>query len=145
MPSRAEDQVIGQRLQAVSKLGREAPSASNVPAKDPFACRKTPLKAAFLGEFGGSHESEATVAAALRWITDHQMPDGRWCFDHRIGPIINGLPRTSDHPGSGAEARRGATAMAILPFLGAGPTHDFEVAPFLIPTRPCAGGYRFGD
>ncbi len=72
---------------------------------------------------GGSDASEAAVAAALRWIADHQLPDGGWCFDHRIGPVINGRPRTSDHPGTSTQARNGATAMAILPFLGAGQTH----------------------
>lgn len=74
-------------------------------------------------EAGGSDASEAAVAAGLRWIADHQLPDGGWSFDHRIGPIVNGRPRTSDHPGTKVQARRGATAMAILPFLGAGQTH----------------------
>jgi hypothetical protein len=72
---------------------------------------------------GGSDASEAAVAAGLRWIADHQLPDGGWCFDHRIGPIVNGRPRTSDHSGTKVAARRGATAMALLPFLGAGQTH----------------------
>ncbi len=72
---------------------------------------------------GGSDASEAAVAAALRWIADHQLPDGGWSFDHRPGPVLNGRPRTSDHPGTHAQARNGATAMALLPFLGAGQTH----------------------
>jgi len=72
---------------------------------------------------GGSDASEAAVAAGLKWIADHQLPDGGWSFDHRIGPIVNGRPRTSDRPGTKVQARRGATAMAILPFLGAGQTH----------------------
>lgn len=72
---------------------------------------------------GGNDASEAAVAAALRWIAEHQLQDGGWSFDHRIGPILNGRPRTSDHPGTSSQARRAATAMAILPFLGAGQTH----------------------
>ncbi len=81
-------------------------------------------RAAAVKANGGSEASEAAVAAGLKWIADHQLPDGGWCFDHRIGPIVNGRPRTSDHPGSLSDnARNGATAMAILPFLGAGQTH----------------------
>jgi hypothetical protein len=80
-------------------------------------------RAAGVRKYGGTSGSEAAVAAALQWIADHQLPDGGWSFDHSIGPIVNGRPRTSDHPGSMREARNGATAMAILPFLGAGQTH----------------------
>jgi hypothetical protein len=80
-------------------------------------------RAAAIRAYGGNDASEAAVAAALKWIADHQLPDGGWCFDHRIGPIVNGRPRTSDHPGDLVETRNGATAMAVLPFLGAGQTH----------------------
>lgn len=72
---------------------------------------------------GGSDASEAAVAAGLRWIADHQLPDGGWSFDHRIGPVLNNRPRTSDRSGTKVRARNGATAMALLPFLGAGQTH----------------------
>ena len=106
-----------------AQFGRDMPSAANSPAEDPFACRKPPLKAELLEKLGGNEATEAAVIAALQWIADHQMPDGGWCFDHRIGPVINGRPRTSDHPGFSGQARRAATAMAILPFLGAGQTH----------------------
>ncbi len=70
-------------------------------------------------EFGGTKESEAAVAMALEWLARHQLPDGGWCFDHTIGPGI----RVSPNPGTMPNARNGATAMALLPFLGAGQTH----------------------
>src|SRR4029079_4089553 len=35
---------------------------------------------------GGSPESEAAVAMALKWFAEHQNPDGSWNFDHRTGP-----------------------------------------------------------
>jgi hypothetical protein len=89
---------------------------------------------------GGSDASEAAVAAALRWIADHQLQDGGWSFDHRIGPILNGRPRTSDHPGQSAQARRGATAMAILPFLGAGQTHNSKDSKYRATVQ---GGLKF--
>lgn len=68
---------------------------------------------------GGNEGSEAAVALALRWLAAHQNQDGSWSFDHRTGPCQG---RCGD-PGTHASARNGATAMALLPFLGAGQTH----------------------
>ncbi len=70
-------------------------------------------------QYGGTARSEAVVAMALKWLADHQNPDGSWSFDHRSGPC-NGRCR---NPGSFSGARNGATAIALLPFLGAGITH----------------------
>ena len=64
--------------------------------------------------------SEQAVIDALNWIVAHQLPDGGWSFDHTIGP---GAFRRSTGAGSARNARFGATAMAILPLLGAGQTH----------------------
>ncbi|MCR9115631.1 MAG: terpene cyclase/mutase family protein [bacterium] len=72
-----------------------------------------------VAKYGGSKGSEAAVAAALKWIAEHQYPDGGWSFDHSRGSCA-GQCRNA---GTMAEARRGATAMALLPFLGAGQTH----------------------
>ncbi len=77
-------------------------------------------------EYGGNSASEEAVALALEWIVKHQLPDGGWSFDHRIG---DGKFRNSPNPGvieyEGARlyARNGATAMALLPLLGQGHTH----------------------
>lgn len=73
-----------------------------------------------LKKSGGNDASEAAVARALRWIANHQLPDGGWSFDHTIGP---GSHRNSPNPGTARDARNAATAMALLPFLGAGQTH----------------------
>ena len=72
-------------------------------------------------KYGATAASEEAVALALKWIAKHQLPDGGWSLDHRIGP---GKFRDSPDPGSLAEARNGATALALLPFLGAGSTHQ---------------------
>jgi len=69
---------------------------------------------------GGTSESEAAVALALKWFVEHQNPDGSWSFDHRSGPCQG---RCSD-AGNLSDCRTGATAMALLPFLGAGQTHQ---------------------
>lgn len=77
-------------------------------------------KARLLAEAGGTEGSEQAVALALEWLAAHQMPDGGWCFDQRVVPNCRGQCR---HPGDLTNARIGATALALLPFLGAGQTH----------------------
>ena len=77
-------------------------------------------KLSALRQAGGSAESENAVTLALEWLAAHQLPDGGWCFDHQQGP---GRNRTSPNPGVYDKARFGATAMALLTFLGAGQTH----------------------
>ncbi|MDY0165875.1 MAG: terpene cyclase/mutase family protein [Thermoguttaceae bacterium] len=65
----------------------------------------------------GARVVEPAVIAALRWIADHQLPDGSWSFDHTLAPSCKGKCRS---PGGLKEARNAATAMALLPFLAAG-------------------------
>jgi len=77
-------------------------------------------KMKLLREYGGNSASEAAVTEALKWIALHQMRDGRWTFAHNL--VCN------NSCGNGCEDKRteafnGATAMALLPFLGAGQTH----------------------
>jgi hypothetical protein len=81
--------------------------------------RGAAMRSEMVKRYGGTPASEAAVAAALKWLAAHQLPDGGWSFDHTIGPGI----RVSPNPGELREARNGATAMALLPFLGAGQTH----------------------
>jgi hypothetical protein len=68
---------------------------------------------------GGTAGSEKAVAMALKWFAEHQLPDGSWNFDHRAGRCQG---RCSHH-GTLSDCATGATAMALLPFLGAGQTH----------------------
>ena len=56
---------------------------------------------------GGSHESEASVAAALQWLAKRQNKDGSWSFSSRSEP-----------------GNSGVTGLALLPFLAAGYTHQ---------------------
>lgn len=77
------------------------------------------VKGKMLKEGGGSDATERAVGLALKWLAHHQLPDGGWNFDHSQGPGV----RTSSNPGTMTQARNGATAMALLPFLGAGMTH----------------------
>ena len=70
-------------------------------------------------ERGGSDASENAVGMALNWIAIHQSPDGSWSFNHRKGPC-QGRCGNSGKMENGDIA---ATAIALLPFLGAGQTH----------------------
>ena len=68
---------------------------------------------------GGNAQSEAAVEAGIKWIINHQLPDGSWSFDHSKCESCQG-----NCSGSGKIADRGgATAMALLPMLGRGYTH----------------------
>ena len=82
--------------------------------------RGTGNRGALVRRAGGTAASEKAVAAALKWLAIHQMPDGGWCFDLKKVPSCRGKCRNSGDLG---KARIGATAMAVLPFLGAGQTH----------------------
>jgi hypothetical protein len=68
---------------------------------------------------GATEGSEAAVAAALEWLANHQLPDGSWNYDHRAGQCNS----RCGNAGSLTDCRTGATAQALLPFLGAGQTH----------------------
>ena len=66
---------------------------------------------------GGTPQSEEAVERGLRWLAAHQLEDGSWHFDHRA------VCQQCRHTGSEASTT-GATALALLPFLGAGYTHQ---------------------
>jgi hypothetical protein len=77
-------------------------------------------RVAMVRKGGGNAASESAVEQSLRWLALHQHPDGTWSFDHRHSPACRGQ---CSQPGSLTTATNGATAMALLPFLGAGQTH----------------------
>lgn len=81
--------------------------------------RGSAARSAMVRQGGGNAASEAAVAAALLWFKNHQYPDGSWNYDHTRGPCQGRCPNAGDL----REAPRGATAHALLPFLGAGQTH----------------------
>ncbi len=74
---------------------------------------------AMIREGHATPASEAAVALALEWLANHQLPDGGWNYDHRLGPCN----ARCGNGGSLTDCRTGATAQALLPFLGAGQTH----------------------
>jgi hypothetical protein len=67
---------------------------------------------------GGTPQSEEAVERALRWFAAHQRTDGSWSFNH----LSDACQHYCSRPGSEGSSTA-ATAMVLLPFLGAGYTH----------------------
>jgi hypothetical protein len=85
-----------------------------------YSKRGNPGQAAAKG--GGSPETEQAVERALAWLAEHQMPDGGWSFDLEKCPNCKGKCSSPAQLDCAAD-RCGATALALLPFLGRGNTH----------------------
>lgn len=103
--------------------GQQFTELSNSEFSNEMSGRGDSTRAQLLRKYGGNAASESAVELALQWIADHQLKDGSWNLDHTIGPTVNDRPRTSPNPGEMREAQFGATALALLPFLGNGHTH----------------------
>lgn len=71
-----------------------------------FAARDPRMRVEMVKSEGGTTLTEAAVARALRWLAGQQKRDGGWSL-----------------PGRG-EGDAGGTSLALLPFLGAGQTHQ---------------------
>jgi hypothetical protein len=83
-----------------------------------FAARDPRLRAEIVTQEGGTTLTEAAVARGLRWLANHQNPDGSWS--------INGFRHAGDCNCAGdgtVKTKAPGTALALLPFLGAGQTH----------------------
>jgi hypothetical protein len=90
-------------------------SGSGFGARGDGAARK-----AMVGGYGGTKASERAVAAALNWFARHQNPDGSWSLNG-FANYCKGQPCTG---GGSVKSDMAATAMALLPFLAAGQTHN---------------------
>lgn len=97
------------------------PSSGSPTAKLPRGFEGRAKPAEWAAAYGGGADTEAAVDMALRWIVDHQLPDGGWSFDLNACPACRG--KCSQSGAIKAKDRCGATAMALLPLLGRGYTH----------------------
>ncbi len=70
-----------------------------------LAARDPRIRTVLVTQEGGTTLTEAAVARGLRWLAKQQKADGRWVLD------------------GGLKSDPAATALALLPFLGAGQTH----------------------
>lgn len=81
--------------------------------------RGTRERAELVKSEGGNRYSEEAVARGLRWLAMHQHDDGRWGL-HDFDRCDKCRGRCGNQGQRGDTA---ATALALLPFLGAGQTH----------------------
>ena len=103
-----------------------APTAAQLQRLSQFSMaslsgRSGDTKQQMLKQFGGTRASEAAVTEALKWLARHQMDNGAWTFQHDAV-----CKRACGDPGTPrrASAFNAATGLALLPFLGAGQTHQ---------------------
>lgn len=102
---RLDPDAAAPNLMEMKELKRQL-AVKDAPAK--LLARDPRIRAVMVQREGGTTRSEAAVARALRWIAARQNPNGSWSL-HRFGGV------RSDTAG---------TALALLPLLGAGQTHE---------------------
>ncbi|GAA5510959.1 squalene--hopene cyclase [Novipirellula caenicola] len=88
-----------------------------------FANRVGNAKTEALIETGGNVETEAAVAAALKYLTVHQRADGAW-DPHSSGAGQERQPLGMNRGGAGSRAETALTGLALLSLMGAGQTHQ---------------------
>ncbi len=100
---------------ATSDTGAEAgPGNGEAPNVGRALGGRGQQKGSLLKMFGGTKQSEDAVGRGLGWLARNQQSDGRW-----------ELHRGYDNPGrENLRTDTGATALALLSFLGAGYTHQ---------------------
>lgn len=103
---------LAAQIEAEAFLGREHTEGE-------FAGRTEQARAMFANAFGGNASTEAAVNSGLKWLAEHQQPDGSWHFDHRC----ERCDETCNSPGGLNNATVAATSLAMLAYLGAGNTH----------------------
>jgi hypothetical protein len=106
-------------LRTGQKPGDAASQRSGLDGVDHLSGRTPENRARLAQHDGGSLESEAAVERGLQWLAAHQNPNGSWSLDgfHQT----DGCQGRCRNPGHRSDTA--ATALALLPFLGAGETH----------------------
>ena len=92
-----------------------------------FAARDPRVRAEIVEKEGGSNLTEAAVSRGLRWLASVQNNDGSWSLKEY---------RRSDRNGNKGDSM--GTALALLPFLGAGQTHEVGIY-----RKTVAGGLKW--
>jgi hypothetical protein len=114
-----------------------APSPPIAQLPRPYARRSATERLRWAQQQGGSTQTEAAVAAALKWLADAQSADGRWDAS-RFGAGVEMAVLGQNRGGAGADADVGVSALAVLAFLGAGNTHQHGDYPEVV-----RGGLEF--
>jgi hypothetical protein len=88
-----------------------------------YQLRQSPDRSRVAQMQGGSAETEAAVAKALKWLARNQSRDGRWDAS-QFGAGREARILGQDRNSTGTEADTGITGLSLLAFLGAGHTHQ---------------------
>jgi hypothetical protein len=80
-------------------------------------------KQALLDFYGGTPESEAAVMRGLKWLAAHQQEDGSWPLNDYSRDIPD-CDCKGEFEKEVDESDTAGTAFGVLPFLGAGVTHN---------------------
>ena len=130
----ASPQKVDANIAAVNEVGdKEKPAGSAL-----FTNRKGAKAEQALRDYGGSAETEAAVTRGLKWLAGQQQQDGNWKLDAQ------------------QENEVGATALALLPLLASGHTHQADAKnpydkvidkglKFLIRSQDAGTGYFGGS
>jgi hypothetical protein len=104
-------------VEALNSIQGDMEIAGGAQTSDVLKGRSAAEKVRLLREGGGTEGSEAAVQNALLWFKNHQNRDGSWSLHMLHGGC------SCPNPGT-LNSDIAATAMALLPFLGAGHTHQ---------------------
>ena len=96
--------------------------APSQPNQNDFANRNGEAKITALAETGGSAETEAAVASALRFLAKTQQPNGSW-NPRTTGAGVERAPLGVNRHGAGGNSETAITGLALLAMMGAGNTH----------------------
>ncbi len=117
----------GQGAEAEAPAAQPAPTPTTMqpalPSGTDHIDRSGPQRRRRIEQFGGTVGTETAVELGLRWLADHQQPDGTWdrlAFHHRCPPgdRCDGMAtRRTEH-----DLTPGMTGLCLLAFLGAGYT-----------------------
>lgn len=107
---------------ALAAAAARSDNAAGHELPEMYQLRRSSRRTQWAEQLGGSVETEAAVEAALRWLADHQEPDGRWDAS-RFGAGRGRDEAQIDRQGAGANADTGVSGLALLAMLGAGYTH----------------------
>ena len=112
---------LAERLpRTLADRSRPAEVEDKISPPPPLLLRQKEVRQRSVERFGGTKASEAAVERGLDWLAAHQNPNGSWS--------LNTFHTNCKHPhcpDAGTVASNPAgTGMVLLPFLGAGHTHQ---------------------
>lgn len=128
---------------SLPRLSEVRSRLSGAPGTVPsYSARDPRLRAEIVQQEGGTLLTEAAVSRGLRWLAEHQNQDGSWSLNNYHG---------SRNPNNSGDAA--GTSLALLPFLGAGQTHEYGIYKdhvarglnWLIRNQKTNGDLRAGD